>query len=59
MDVADAAEQIAPILREVREEGAEAVLRWSERLDGVRPPALRVPTEQIANAEAGLEPAVR
>ncbi len=59
MDVADAAEQIAPILREVREEGAEAVLRWSERLDGVRPPALRVPAEQIANAEAGLEPAVR
>ncbi|MSY42064.1 MAG: histidinol dehydrogenase, partial [Actinobacteria bacterium] len=59
MDVADAADRIAPILREVREEGAEAVLRWSEQLDGVRPPALRVPAEQIANAEAGLEPAVR
>jgi histidinol dehydrogenase len=59
MDVADAADRIAPILREVREEGAEAVLRWSEQLDGVRPPALRVPSEQIANAEAGLEPAVR
>ena len=59
MDVAEAAELIAPILREVRDEGEAAIFRWSERLDGVRPPALRVPAEQIASAESGLEPAVR
>ena len=59
MDVADAAKRIAPILSEVRDEGAEAVLRWSELLDNVRPPQLRVPAQVIADAEAGLEPAVR
>lgn len=59
IDVADAAAQIAPILLEVREEGAAAVLRWSSRLDGVQPPSLRVPKAQIESAEAGLEPAVR
>lgn len=59
MDVAEAAELIAPILREVRDEGEAAIFRWSERLDGVRPPALRVPAKQIASAESGLEPAVR
>lgn len=59
MDVADAGVRIRPILDEVRREGAEAVLRWSQELDGVRPPSLRVPQSLLDEAAAGLDPAVR
>lgn len=59
MDVADAGVRIRPILDEVRNEGAEAVLRWSEELDGVRPPSLRVPQSAIDDAVAALDPDVR
>lgn len=59
MDVADASAAVRPIVDDVRDEGAVAVLRWSQTLDGIAPPSLRVPAERIAAAEAGLEPDVR
>lgn len=59
MDVADATETVRPIIEDVRDEGAVAVARWSQRLDGVAAPALRVPAERLAEAEAGLDPGVR
>lgn len=59
MDVADAEAHIRPILGDVQTEGAAAVLRWTERLDGVHPPALRVPGERLERAAADLDPAVR
>ncbi|MDO8310211.1 MAG: histidinol dehydrogenase [Actinomycetota bacterium] len=59
MDVADAGERIRPILADVRSRGADAVLDWSERLDGIRPPSLRVPVERLARAFDALDPAVR
>ena len=59
MDVADATEHVRPIIAEVRDEGAAAVRRWSERLDRVAPPSLRVPVERIAQAERDLDPQVR
>ncbi len=59
MDVADAEERIRPIIGDIRTEGASAVLRWSEKLDGIRPPFLRVPTEVLAEQADGLDPAVR
>ena len=59
MDVADAGERIRPIIGDVRTEGAAAVLRWSEKLDGVRPPSLRVPVERLEQAARDLDPAVR
>ncbi|MHB1164606.1 MAG: histidinol dehydrogenase [Candidatus Nanopelagicales bacterium] len=59
MDVADAGERIRPILADVRSRGADAVLDWSERLDGVRPASLRVPAELLARALDALDPAVR
>jgi len=34
-------------------------MEWSERLDGVRPPALRVPLERIQAAADALDPEVR
>jgi histidinol dehydrogenase len=59
MDVADAGERIRPILADVRDQGAEAVLRWSEQLDGVRPPSLRVPQEVLQEQAEALDPRVR
>ena len=59
MDVADAGERIRPIIGDVRTEGAAAVLRWTEKLDGVRPPSLRVPVERLQQAADELDPAVR
>lgn len=59
MDVADATEHVRPIIADVRDEGAAAIHRWSERLDRVAPPSLRVPAERIAEAERDLDPQVR
>ncbi len=59
MDVADATEHIRPILLDVRDEGASAVNRWSEKLDGVAPASIRVPVEKMAECEAALDPDVR
>ncbi len=50
---------VAHIIDEVRSGGAEAVLDAGERFDGVRPPSLRVPVEELAKAQEGLDPAVR
>lgn len=59
MAVADAQATITPIIDDVRVRGAAGVLDWTERLDGVRPPSLRVPIEVLSAAEAALDPAVR
>jgi histidinol dehydrogenase len=59
MDVADAGERIRPIIEDVRTQGADAVMRWTEQLDGVRPPSLRVPAERLQAAADALDPAVR
>jgi histidinol dehydrogenase len=52
VDVADALPRAAEIVADVRDRGDEAVLEWTERLDGERPAVLRVPAEEIASAEA-------
>jgi len=52
VDVAEAIPRAADIIADVRERGDEAVLRWSERLDGERPPSIRVPPGEIVAAEA-------
>lgn len=59
MDVADAGASIRPVLDDVRDRGVEAVLDACEKFDGVRPPALRVPQEVIADAVKTLDPDVR
>jgi histidinol dehydrogenase len=47
---------VGPILADVREQGDEAVLAWTERLDGPRPDGLRVPSGRLA--AAAVEPDV-
>lgn len=59
MDVAEAADRIHPILEDVHNHGAAAVMRWSEQLDGIAPPSLRVPASEIERAVAQLDPGVR
>jgi histidinol dehydrogenase len=59
MDVADATERIRPILEDVRVHGAEAVMRWTEQLDGVRPPSLRVPPALLQAAANALPAELR
>ena len=59
VDVAAASETAARLIDEVRADGEAALLAQAERLDRVRPRAIRVdPADIIAAAEA-LDPAVR
>ncbi len=59
VDVESVLATVTPIVTDVRDRGAEAVLEWGERLDGVRPPSLRVPQSAIDTALAALDPTVR
>ena len=49
----DALPRAAEIVADVRERGDAALLEWSERLDGGRPAAIRVPPDAIAAAALG------
>lgn len=59
VDVASMLPRVAPIIEEVREGGAAALLDLAERFDGVRPPALRVPAAALQEALEALDPRVR
>jgi histidinol dehydrogenase len=59
VDVAVASETAAGLIAEVRERGEDALRDQAERLDHVRPDAVRVDPATIAAAQAGLDPAVR
>ena len=58
-NVADASKIVAPILEDIRVNGAEAVARWSLMLDGIAPPSLCVPAAELKKAAENLDPAVR
>ena len=51
VEIAEALPRVAEIVADVRARGDEAVLDWTERFDGSRPAALRVPAEEIAASE--------
>lgn len=59
LDVATAAEQVAPLMEDVRHRGAAALRDLAERFDGVRPENLRVPAEAISEAVRALAPPIR
>jgi len=59
VDVESVLATVRPIVEDVRDRGEEAVLAWGERLDGVRPPSLRVPQQALDDALASLDPLVR
>lgn len=58
-DVAAASATAAELIDEVRARGEAALLDQAERLDGVRPAAVRVPAEAIAAAADALPADVR
>jgi histidinol dehydrogenase len=59
LDVESALEVVRPIVEDVKARGAQAVLAWGEKLDGVRSPSLKVAQSEIDKAVAELDPAVR
>ena len=59
LDVEAAVESVRPMVADVAQRGAAAILDLSEQWDGVRPEHLRVPTAELARAEAELDPEVR
>jgi histidinol dehydrogenase len=59
VDVEAALSTVRPIVDAVAERGAEAALEYSESFDGVRPPAVRVPSAELDAALAGLDHDVR
>lgn len=59
IDVEEATATVRPVVEDVRARGAEAVLDWTERFDGIRPPHLRVPAWAITAAVEALDPTVR
>ena len=50
---------VVALIEDVRVRGEQALLEQADRFDGGRPPAIRVPAEEIADAERELPPAVR
>ncbi|TFC33453.1 histidinol dehydrogenase [Cryobacterium sp. MDB1-18-2] len=58
-DVTAASAVAAELISDVRARGEAALYDQAERLDRVRPDALRVPAGDIADALAGLSPEVR
>jgi histidinol dehydrogenase len=59
LDVSVATETASHLITEVRERGSAALLDQAERLDRVRPTALRVSADELAAAVDALDPAVR
>ena len=59
LDVEHALDAVRPICAEVHQRGDAALLDLAERFDRVRPPAVRVPSDVMDDALAGLDPAVR
>lgn len=59
MDVAAASAAASELINDVRNRGEEALLDQAERLDGVRPPRIRVHPDDIGAAVRALDPAVR
>lgn len=59
LDVETAIATVRPVIEDVANRGAAAVLEWSERFDGVRPATLRVPATALTEALAELAPQIR
>jgi histidinol dehydrogenase len=58
-DVDAALHHVRPVVEAVRDRGVEAVLEYTEKFDGVRPAAVRVPRAELTQALAQLDPQVR
>ena len=57
-DVESTLPTVRPIVEEVAAHGVDAAIAYGEKFDGIRPPAVMVPAEVIAEAVDTLDPAV-
>ncbi|MBC7590267.1 MAG: histidinol dehydrogenase [Salinibacterium sp.] len=58
-DVSAASAVAAQLIAEVRERGEDALLDQAQRLDGVRPPRVRIHADEVSYAVRSLDPMVR
>jgi histidinol dehydrogenase len=58
-DVEHAVARVEPICTAVATEGEAALIRYSEKFDGVIPPSLRVPAEVLERSLTELDPQLR
>ncbi|MFI6702129.1 histidinol dehydrogenase [Streptomyces sp. NPDC050509] len=58
-DVSAALEKVRPLCEDVHHRGTAALIDAAEKFDGVRLERVRVPADALADALAGLDPAVR
>ncbi|HWI43009.1 MAG TPA: histidinol dehydrogenase [Nocardioides sp.] len=58
-DIEAATHAVQPIIDDVRVRGVDAIREYGERFDGVRVDDLRVPVEDMEEALAQLDPAIR
>ena len=59
LDPATVQGDVVALIEDVRRRGEAALLEQADRFDGGRPPAVRVPAEEIAAAEAALPADIR
>ena len=59
LDISEAARQVQPLIDDVEQHGADAVIRATEKYDGFRPIALLVSQDEIDAAVAGLDADLR
>jgi histidinol dehydrogenase len=59
LDISEAAIQIQPLIEDVRQFGADAVIRATEKFDGFTPSSLLVSQDEIDAAVRGLDAALR
>lgn len=58
IDVDSVMSVVKPIIQDVKENGDQAVLEWTQKLDGITPNSLRVPSEVINKAFQETSPDV-
>ena len=58
VDVESVINTVKPIIEDVKQNGDQAILNWTEKLDGVKPESLRVPQEVIEKAFSEMSPDV-
>lgn len=59
LDIAEAARQIQPLIDDVKHNGADAVIRSTQKFDGFTPSSLMVTQDEIDAAVAGLDSHLR
>ena len=59
LDVEAAIDRVRPVVEDVKNRGAQALVDLGERFDGVRVPSLRVPAQAMQDALDALDPQVR